>query len=449
METTDLDGDGVDDICDLDQPSPLMPFVDIADDVDNDVNCDELQRHMLPIVDTGGDVDNDINCNCDELHVATPISTSDDTEYDPLEEDDELIFVSDHLLEHQQPVLVLYPGRSGAPDDVLIYGAKVVVVKLGQADIYIAQHLQRIPHKMSYLKSCEQYENFKDYGSCLTIEKEDDYESRHFCIYRRHNNSDIYGMASLAIDGDPENPATKMNWYRHLEYAKQDTTKDSCRDSDDVTFTRHHIGIGNYSQTKNEEGNYKMTQATDKKHYMGSSEFTKFFLKQVSDGMQRVIDTRFLARQWPVPYGNHDRYNKYGGPFRNMMGLEIARGELITHFILSSTKNFAQLTPVKTHVDTGNGGKHAPGYEYTLCMHFQMQNKKYRKDLNAPIYRQVVNMNSRARIDTEMNNDEEWNDVWNNIDRYMERVTNSYCIYKSLISTKNCAHPCLNLKFER
>ena len=64
METTDLDGDGVDDICDLDQPSPLMPFVDIADDVDNDVNCDELQRHMLPIVDTGGDVDNDINCNC-------------------------------------------------------------------------------------------------------------------------------------------------------------------------------------------------------------------------------------------------------------------------------------------------------------------------------------------------------------------------------------------------
>ena len=107
------------------------------------------------------------------------------------------------------------------------------------------------------------------------------------------------------------------------------------------------------------------------------------------------------------------------------------------------------MTPVKTHVDSGNGGKHAPGYEYTLCMHFQMINKKYWKDLNAPIYRQVVNMNSRARIDTEMNNDEEWNDVWNNIDRYMERVTNSYCIYKSLISTKNCAHPCLNLKFER
>ena len=256
METTDIDGDDVDDICDLDQPSPLLPFVDIGG-----------ERPMSPIVDTGGDVDNNINGNCDELHVATPISKSDDTEYDPLEEDDELIFVSDHLLEHQQPVLVLYPGRSGAPDDVLIYGAKVVVVKLGQADIYIAQHLQRIPHKMSYLKSCEQYENFKDYGSCLTIEKEDDYESRHFCIYRRHNNSDIYRMTRLAIDGDPDNPATKMNWYRHLEYAKQDTTKDSCRDSDDVTFTRHHIGIGNYSQTKNEEGNYKMTQATNKKHY--------------------------------------------------------------------------------------------------------------------------------------------------------------------------------------
>ena len=382
---------------------------------------------------------NDAVVNC--LLAAPP---SPPTLYDELAPNENMKFISSVSLDYQKPVLVLYPGK-GTAEDRRNSGADVIIIFLSECDLYFARNLRTIPHEVTYYQALNMVEANDSYAY---VNASADYHKNDFGIFRRRNNPDLFAVASLALQGNPNRPGTKMDWYTHMHHALNKAQRDATRDNQTSTIhTRHNYGVANCSWKKNNDGDkYSIVEECEKDHYDSSSTSTKYFFQQVLDGSQILIDKRFNQQKVTPPFSNAQRSRMYGRPFRSMMNTNFARGETVASFLTRTSKDMQDESIVTEHIDTLNGN--APTYEFTVCIHFQMVQEQYHHDPRAPIFRQVVNMNSRRSIDSLMENSE-WGQFLNKLQDYTNRVDTDYAIYVQSIGLHPSSHPCPYLSFQK
>ena len=164
--------------------------------------------------------------------------------------------------------------------------------------------------------------------------------------------------------------------------------------------------------------------------------------KVICDGLQFFVDQKFREAGWSLPFSDLERLRKFGQAFRQTFGLTYARGETVGTFCTCS--DVKDIVPVVEHTDNGNGS--ARTYDYTLAFQMMMQQKTSVDKTNAPIYRQVVNMNSRSSIDRLML-DPTLQRLLTDTEKYKQQVEANYQYYVCYFSISILEHPCPNLNF--
>lgn len=245
-------------------------FLDTHDlsDASGDVETGNIENEIQK-VSTNHDNDLSLDVESDTLSQNQNQPTSSQS----IEIGKTMMIAADNVIKQRDPVLVLHPSKD--TDDRNGYNYDVLLVHLSECDIYFAKNLKCVYHKMSFGEFEELYQDWNQV--VVNIPRNKDHHDVNFGIFRRRNNTYIDKLVELSVNGDPDDRNTSLDWKQFVNHLHKGTKHDSSRDGDKNFSTRHNYGIANRSQTKDESGQWLLTQTAEIDHFNDAPDNYKRF----------------------------------------------------------------------------------------------------------------------------------------------------------------------------